>query len=727
MKKPKLLPVIAVLTAVFVLLLVAVLQIRQDLLMKNEYSAQNRDHFTCYSYDPAGHRLEGYYSEKDGVWYQFLTSSQTVEDTILYASGGVTASSKGLLDEESGIIRNAFAQSGDRVVLTTAEGESHTVVALQSSLPSVYIDLEGVTLQQIHADQTVKHDSTSVYITDPAGEHTLSARNNVQIKGRGNSSWQVYEKKGYQIKFDTEISVMGMPAAKKWVLLASAGDDSLMRFQLASRAAQSWDMAFVPEFRFVDLWIEGEYLGTYLLGEKVEIGGNRLALQNADGALFEHDETFYLDEENWFLSDMMNRHFALKELAVEEAAIIPGTLSDFDASVEALMGYLYTTPSEQITLADLSARIDVDSFAKYYLLNEYTQNNESFSTSFYWYKDGREDVLHLGPIWDFDSCMGTDGQLPTANYGHEHPLFQYLLAVPDFYERTQQLMDRYGDSLLAMTQDVAVLAQQIESSAYMNYCRWDTLGKANPKGGPDLAPTFQAAVENLHSWLRDRETGFVIYPATAVTSHLSADCRNLELYYKPREECQQVIFSVWSRENGQDDIRWYPAERAEDGSWQVTVDLGYHNCAGIYYFDAYADGQTRLLAEGRTYAAQAVPHKFPIEMGYSEDGQMMHLYMTDVDGGLTAVRFAVWSPTDRDNTFLWQSAEQGSDGRWSGSMAACVLNLKEPGTVIVHAYGTDANGQERLVSEEHIPIEVIVPHTIGDDPSICATCGRILG
>lgn len=727
MKKTRLFPVIAVLTAIFALLLAAALWIRQDLLLKSEYSAQNRDHFTCYSYDPDGHRLEGYYSQKDGVWYLFLTSSQSVDDAVLYASGGVTAASCGDLNEDSGVIRGAFTKSGDRVMLTASDGTVHTVVALQSDLPSVYIDLEDTTLQQIHADQLAKHDSTSVYITDPQGKHSLTVQNNVQIKGRGNSSWQVYEKKGYQIRFDTKTSVMGMPEAKKWVLLASAGDDSLMRFQLAAEAARSWDMAFVPEFSYVDLWIEGEYLGTYLLGEKVEIGGNRLALENVDGALFEHDETFYLDEENWFVSDMMNRHFALKELAVEEDALIPGAMNNFEASVETLMDYLYSTPSEQITLESLSRYIDVDSFAKYYLINEYAQNNESFSTSFYWYKDGAQDVLHLGPIWDFDSCMGTDGQPPTASYGHEHPLFQYLLAVPEFYARTQQLMTQYGASLYAMTDRVLTLRDQIQSSAYMNYCRWDTLGKPNPKGGPNLAPTFREAVENLHAWLEAREEGFAIYPAKTVTSTLSADCRDLTLRVMPETDCAQVIFSVWSRENGQDDIRWYPAERKDDGSWQVTVDLGYHNCAGIYYFNAYADDQTRLIADGRTYAEIGVEPKFPIEMAYSEDGRMIYLSMTDVDGNLESVRFAVWDPTNRENTFLWQPTELDSDGRWTGCMVACVLNLREPGTVVVHAYGTDANGEERLVSEEHIHIEAPVPHTLGEDPAICATCGRILG
>ena len=156
------------------------------------------------------------------------------------------------------------------------------------------------------------------------------------------------------------------------------------------------------------------------------------------------------------------------------------------------------------------------------------------------------------------------------------------------------------------------------------------------------------------------------------------------------------------------------------------MDLGYHNCDGLYYFDAYADGQTRLIADGRTYVEHAVEPKFPVEVAYSDDGKLMYVFMTDVDGGLTAVRFAIWDPTDRDNTFLWQPTELASDGRWTGCLQACVLNLSGPKTVVVHAYGTDANGEERLVSEMHIQVDSPVAHTIGEDSAICTTCGRIL-
>ena len=125
--------------------------------------------------------------------------------------------------------------------------------------------------------------------------------------------------------------------------------------------------------------------------------------------------------------------------------------------------------------------IDVKSFAKYYLINEYVLNRESFATSFYWYKDGPDDVIHLGPIWDFDTCIGNDGVEFTENYGDEHILFRHLLASPEFYQLTQELYEQYKPLLENMSRDADAVKAYIEGSAEMNYIRWDTLGTTNPK------------------------------------------------------------------------------------------------------------------------------------------------------------------------------------------------------------------------------------------------------
>ena len=54
----------------------------------------------------------------------------------------------------------------------------------------------------------------------------------------------------------------------------------------------------------------------------------------------------------------------------------------------------------------ISSMIDVDSFVAFYLLEEFSENPDSCRTSLYMYQDGPNDVLHMGPVWDFDKALG---------------------------------------------------------------------------------------------------------------------------------------------------------------------------------------------------------------------------------------------------------------------------------------------------------------------------------
>ena len=270
--------------------------------------------FSCYTYDSQNHIIDGYWDDADETWYLFLTSSQSVTDSMLYFTANAVETSNGMLDSDACTVKEAFLKSGDAVTLTLEDGSTQRIVALRSTLPSVYIDLNDTTLDKIHENKDKKHKNNSVYITDPDGVYDLCVENSVEIKGRGNSTWREYEKKAYQIKFDNKTSVMDMGKAKKWVLLANASDDSMMRTKLVYDMAENMDMDFVCDMKYVDLWIEGEYRGTFLLGEKVEPGSTRLDLENDSGAIFEQDEAFYMDEDYWFYNESLDRHFVLKEI-----------------------------------------------------------------------------------------------------------------------------------------------------------------------------------------------------------------------------------------------------------------------------------------------------------------------------------------------------------------------------------------------------------------------------
>lgn len=683
--------------------------------------------FSCFTYDTQGQILNGYRSETDGVWYLFVTSTQDVADIQLHTNGKIAQTSAGTVNQAQNVISGCFTQSGDELVLTEENGAVHTVIVLQSNLPSVYVDLSRGTLADIHADKDQKFKNNSLYIMDPEENRNLTAEYTVEIKGRGNSSWREYEKKGYQIKFDTPTSILGMGEAKKWVLLANSSDDSLMRTQLVSQMAENLDMDFVASFEYVDLWVEGDYLGTYLLGEKVEPGSSRLNLTEDSGALFEHDEDFYLDEEYWFLSKYLNRHFTLKEIVKEQNHLIDGALADFEAAVDALTKFLYTTPSDEVTLEKLSQMIDVDSFIKYYLVNEYALNRESFSTSFYWHKDGPDDVIHLGPIWDFDTCMGNDGEPYTASYGDNHILFQYLLASPDFYQRTLELLEAYRADLEGMTDAVDVIREQIAASAEMNYRRWNVLGKPNPKGGPDFAPTFDAAADTLKNWLAGRETGFRIVRSPMATSIVSEDCNEITVSFRTEKNYEKVMVALWSLEGGNDDLAWYRAQQDETGIWKCTIDLGNHNSAGIYYFNVYTDNQQNLLATGRNYVETARQARYYLETELSEDETVLTLRLQDNTSALTKVRFEAWGSAAQNTTFKRVEAVWGQDNCWTAELPVCAFNLESADHLVIRAYVTDG-AMEQIVGEKLAVITQLHPHTYQSPESgACTVCGHVYG
>ncbi|HQG10747.1 MAG TPA: CotH kinase family protein, partial [Dermatophilaceae bacterium] len=122
------------------------------------------------------------------------------------------------------------------------------------------------TLAYVHGDKDRVVPSL-VGIEDGAGTYNLAA-SAAEFKGRGNYTWGL-PKKPYQIKFNSWTAILGMPKAKAWVLLANDADGSLMRNKLAFDYALAIGSPYAPESRWVDLVVNGQYLGNYLVAEKV--------------------------------------------------------------------------------------------------------------------------------------------------------------------------------------------------------------------------------------------------------------------------------------------------------------------------------------------------------------------------------------------------------------------------------------------------------------------------
>ena len=653
--------------------------------------------FRCWTVDARQWTNQGCRSEQDGVWYLFLPQDESLADTVLSFSGRVTAASAGALDREGGTLTGAFADR-DRVTLTLEGGRTETVCLRQSSLPSLRLTLNGTTLDQIHQDKDVKYPGNDLVLTD--GDDVLTGA--VEIKGRGNSTWREYAKKPYQIKFSKKTSVLGMPAAKKWILLANASDDSMIRTRLVYDAAEQMDFPFVTEYQYVDLWIDGQYLGVYLLGEKAEIGKGRLNLQDPAGAMFELDNGFATDEDHYFFEGRLNSYFALKEIVEEDDGHIQQAMTNFQTAMTRLTTALTSQGWENLSLSQLNEMIDVDSLARYYLMNEYVLNGESFFTSFFWYQDGASDVLHVGPLWDFDTCMGNKNEKVTDyNASSTSVLMKKMLNIPAFYQRVQELYARYKPVLTGMAGQVDGLRDEIGVSADLNYLRWSTLGAANPKpGGTPFAPTYDEAISRVRTWLTGRANAFTptVRPQQ-LGYYFNASRTVMYLTYSAPSQTS-LRFAVWGEQDGQNDLHWYQAKQ-QNGRWVAEVPLINHQETGTYMVHVYNQNglPQGLLDHGTVVVDNLVqPEKPALKAALSADGRYLNLTLT---GGsdLTQVWFPTWSQVNGQDDLRWHEAARQADGSWTCRIA--LSDHSGTGVYFIHAYG---NNKKNLVAHTTVTV-----------------------
>lgn len=623
------------------------------------------------------------FADNDTDWYLFLPAYADISQVSLNVTA-VSRCDKGEYIADDSVITHAFAKSGDSVKITADNGMVYTVTVMQSDLPSVEIGLTGLTIEDIHRDKNLRAYRTSVNVTDKNDkDNNIAFSGNVQLKGRGNSSWREYEKKGYQLTLPSATPVLGMSAGEKWLLLANSSDDSMLRNAVSFSMASQMDMAFVPDFRFVDLWIDGEYMGTYMLCEKITVESTRLDLAHRDGALFEHDDVFWAEEENSFYNEYLQRHFTLKETLSDRQNTFPIIIDSFDKSVDRFMDYLYSTPSSDVTVDSLGQYIDVDSFAKYYVVNEYLLNKESFSTSFYWYQDGADDVLHLGPVWDFDTSMGTDDPDPSATYGYSYPMFRYLLAAPEFYDYVQRLCTQYRDMIEKLPEYVSKQAGIISSSACMNYIRWDTLGGKNVKNRSlAMADSFEQAVENLFGWLSVRNTLFSVPRCKIVSSTVSEDGKTMNVYMED-EGYTDVIFVVRPHDASQVLSSYCVAEKS-DNVWSASVDLSFYNKEGSYVIDALSAGKT--IALGRKYIPVTEENDYCISAELSDSKDNINIRMTD-SGLCSNVVFTIRNWCTPDSQEMHLQGYKDENGTWYHDVSAEYFT--HSGTYRINAYSVE--------------------------------------
>lgn len=231
----------------------------------------------------------------------------------------------------------------------------------------------------------------------------------VLFKVRGNSTAMAgIAKKSFTFKFDKKNSVLGMGKGKKWALLANCFDPTLLRNYTAFELAREMGIPYTSEQRIAELWLDGEYRGCYTVYEPVQEGKDRVDIDiESNGGkndfLVELESTRVEDDVTYITTGGIR--FAVSEPEEpdeDQTAYISSVMAD-------IVNTLQNGDERQIR-----SKIDVDSFAKFYFLNEFIKNQDfGYSSVFFFYKNGK---LYAGPPWDYDLSLGNvNGELNSAN------------------------------------------------------------------------------------------------------------------------------------------------------------------------------------------------------------------------------------------------------------------------------------------------------------------------
>ncbi|MEO6916346.1 MAG: CotH kinase family protein, partial [Chitinophagaceae bacterium] len=366
--------------------------------------------------------------------FQPDTNSELVAtDLVCDISDSVVSGAQGTANNARGALVATFTTSGVVVLVNgvpQVSGETvndfsgpvtYTVIARNGSSRDYAVKLKaftGIPILYITTESPV--DSKDVYVNgslkvDGNMEFSEGLYDGaIQIKGRGNSTW-FQPKKPYKIKLASKSKLLGMSSDKEWVLLANYLDKSLLRNKVGFELGKRFNMTYTPKSRFVEVFLNGSYLGNYLLLENIKVSSERLNINQMDvanpndslgGFLTQVDAR--LDGTTWFTS------YRDVPFVMQTPDVLPERnlqyIKNFINKIEAK---IYSYQFNPVT--GYAADLDIDKFVDWYLINEVMATNDAcFYSSVYMFRD-RGGKLTMGPLWDFDLSSGN------VNYGHVNP------------------------------------------------------------------------------------------------------------------------------------------------------------------------------------------------------------------------------------------------------------------------------------------------------------------
>ncbi len=499
-----------------------------------------------------------FYKNEDG-YYLFLPSFADLSSATVKLNDGYTVKIGDKIYSDGD---NLEGISGDTLMVMYDETEissNHFYILKAENTGSIHINTKSGSMDYVHKNKENKEAADMLYLT-ANGEIKYNGALEY-IKGRGNMSFNTPKKKPYNIKLLEATDMLGMGKSKKWALISNYFDQSGLRNKLVYDFGKAAGLAFSPDCDLVDVYLNGQYAGAYLLTERVGVGEGRVEIFDLEkateginkvpmssvnaiteenckyydigsnpsditgGYILELEFTNrYQTESSWFITDRgLAVVIASPEFVSKEQMEYVRTLfQEFEDAVYEENGINPQTGKSW------NEYIDVNSWAEKYLIDEIFTNQDTEWSSQYLYLNKGEPKFYSGIVWDYDfsigngdSCLKNPETLVATWRGEAFDNFSHvlpkLLEKEEFQTKVKQIYAEKMQPLLAeYIEKIDEYEKRYEASFRMNEIRWNngqTVAKTDTLYMKEYLVSHIGFLDSL--WIEGKDYAFVCF-ATSI-------------------------------------------------------------------------------------------------------------------------------------------------------------------------------------------------------------------
>ncbi len=430
--------------------------------------------------------------------------------------------------------------------ITFSNSPAGSINFSSTNLPIVIINTNGVAI-----NANAKIDGTMGIIYNGPGmlNHPTDVPNNysgkIGIKVRGaSSSGYPQQPYGFETRDTNNVaaddSLLGMPPEHDWCLISNWNDKVFMRNTLAYRLFRQMGH-YASRTRLVEVMLNGNYQGIYVLDEQIKRGSKRVNIAKLDstentapnvtGGYILENNLWGGGTDGWQLQHhpidhpTFNPHLLYNSpkftsITDTQKTYIQNFINDFETA-------LYDSTFSDSALG-YKKYIGMNSFIDYLIINELSRNGDGFKKSVYMHKDkdstGYFAPLKMGPIWDFDwawkdinecaSFAATDGSgwsYLVNDCSPDNPSTGWTVRMMQDTSFQNTFRCRWNNFRTNILSDATLYGYIDSMAVYLNtaqvrhFQRWGTLGINN--GTPEVEPdpgSFAGEILNFKNWISRR-------------------------------------------------------------------------------------------------------------------------------------------------------------------------------------------------------------------------------